>query len=216
MDPTCDPDLAPGVDCAQLAARDVAVRSGETEGRLGRGKLLTLLTHAVHRTGRPATQAWALSLGVADLDDVAVRIVETKDALPPRLDFDGMDDVDARFADGPVGLLQIVCLEVDVEVVLALRPGRERAGLLVCLFEQIDPVVDLEAVLEHDDGPVILADGLPEHVAVEGSRPRNVAHEHDCGNVPDLHAYSYRRWSIGVRSWTDSALGRNALSRGRG
>src|ERR1035437_4300629 len=57
MDPARDPDLTPGVGSAQLTTGDVAVRSGEAEGRFGRGQLLGGLTHGAHRSRTRASPA---------------------------------------------------------------------------------------------------------------------------------------------------------------
>ena len=122
MHPAGDPDLAPGVVAAQLAARDVAIRRRQAEGGFGRDGGLAGLTHAANASGQLWTPTRATSHRVADLDDVAIGIVESEDSLTPFLDFDWMYDVGARVADGDVGSLEVVRLEVDIEVVLALRP----------------------------------------------------------------------------------------------
>ncbi len=50
--PARDPNLAPGIGRAELAARDVAIGRGKAEGFFGRGRGSAGLTHGVNATGR--------------------------------------------------------------------------------------------------------------------------------------------------------------------
>src|ERR1035437_7100885 len=129
-------------------------------------------------------------------------IVDAEDPLAPRLCLDRVDHVGARLDDGTVGRRQVVRLEVDVQVVLAHRPRRKSARGLVGLFEQVGSVVDREAALEYHDGAVILADRQPQDCAVKGGGARDIAHEHDCRDVPDLQLVSSitTAWSAALRS----------------
>src|ERR1035437_390457 len=128
------------------------------------------------------------SMRIADFHVMAVGVVEPEHALAPRLNFNRMDDSGAGLDHHVQRAFEIVRLEVDIDVVFALRNPRECARLLVYLLQQVRPVVDREAVLAHQDLAVVMTDRLAEDVAEERRGSGDVADEDDCFCVGDLQA----------------------------
>ena len=104
-----------------------------------------------------------------------VGIVQTEDALTPRLPSQGVDKGDGRFEPQRSGLY-IVHLEIEDEVPPPERQGRPVIGAIGRL-QQARAVMEGEAALEPREIAVLCNQREAEDIPVEGNRTPHIRDE---------------------------------------